>query len=89
VSARFADGSQSVAWHPLAVCWCLDGARERLVTSPVARLSSDLAIGLMGRVGAGGTADSIVVWNDMPGRTHADVLALFDRAIEFCGQCRI
>lgn len=26
--------------------------------------------------------ESIIVWNDVPSRTHAEVLAAFDRAIE-------
>ena len=31
-------------------------------------------------------ADDIIPWNDTPGRTHAEVLSMFDKAIAECGQ---
>ena len=30
--------------------------------------------------------NSIIRWNDSPDRTHAEVLAAFDRAIELCSE---
>jgi hypothetical protein len=70
VEARRADG-RSVGFNdPIACSWCLAGAKWR-----VGDLASNrpwLALGL----------DSVSAWNDAPGRTQADVLALLDAKIK-------
>ena len=59
-----------------ATCWCALGAvlavrREEWVNAvPFVRDA----------VGGG----ELLVWNDTPGRTQAEVLAAFDKAIELC-----
>ena len=68
--ARTADGSPDAPDNPLATCWCAIGAIESLTNETYALR----ALYLMG-------VDDIAKWNDAPGRTQAEVLALFDRAI--------
>lgn len=71
VVARNADGHPTYISAENAVCWCIAGA----ITSVG---GDDVACGVFLR--ATGTKH-IGKWNDDPTRTHAEVLAAFDRAI--------
>lgn len=59
-----------------AVCWCSLGAIE-YACDPDEAVSARAMCLLMEAIGE----DSIEDWNDHPRRTHAEVLAAFDRAI--------
>ena len=76
-SARDVTGSVTRAWAEEAVCWCAMGAvacrDDDWTTAEPAWAALRAAVG-------GETWVS--EWNDAPGRTQADVLALYDRAIE-------
>ena len=58
-----------------AVCWCSYGAMNRAGQAEKARPFFMAATGADDYAG-------VVGWNDAPDRTHAEVLAAFDRAIE-------
>lgn len=70
-AARDAAGLPVGATSDAAVCWCLIGALDavRDGTTALAQLRRTLG------------CSSVSAWNDAPERTHADVLALLDRAI--------
>lgn len=77
--ARDSDGNSVGATSDYATCWCSLGAVERVCGGWNARyVAAELALAdvLPKHSGA-------VVWeyNDAPTTTHADILALFDRAI--------
>jgi hypothetical protein len=65
-----------------AVCFCALGAIERALAD----------VGVVGDVARrtramiGPTHGSVVMWNDAPERTHAEVLASFDAAIHSMGE---
>lgn len=71
VNARAADGRE-VEPSDRAVEWCAVGAVWRDVD---ALLAVERVLQLRG------FSDALWVWNDQPGRTQAEVLALFDEAI--------
>jgi hypothetical protein len=56
-----------------ATCWCAIGA----ITAANGSSSSSSEVFLERAVGT----DDVPAWNDAPGRTQAEVLAAFDRAI--------
>jgi hypothetical protein len=60
-----------------AVKWCMAGACYRAAGRPV-HFSDPDAIKLLERITS---ANWIPDWNDAPDRTHAEVLAAFDKAI--------
>ena len=60
-----------------AACWCVMGA-TMAVTHDIP--TTNAAIGFL-RLAVGDFAPR---WNDTPGRTQAEVLAAFDKAIELC-----
>lgn len=62
---------------PNAVCWCSLGAINASIEMTG---EYDAAKNVLSRV----AGENIGVWNDAPGRTQAEVLALFDRAIAEC-----
>jgi hypothetical protein len=75
--ARDQSGSVVGSKEPVAVCWCSIGAIHR----------GDDGGGFCGydarllvKEAAGGVS-SLAEWNDAPGRTQAEVLNVFDRAI--------
>lgn len=77
VEARDSRGRTTSPMDAGAVCWCAAGATIRAAKCEVLLMSGafqhlEKAVGING----------IEHWNDMPGRTHAEVLAAFDRAIE-------
>lgn len=83
-NARDEDGNPVGAGA--AACWCAYGAidaatpREGLGYAEFYRVRSDAMLILRDAIGLPGT-NRIADWNDAPGRTQAEVLAAFDRAI--------
>ena len=84
--AKDALGEQVNPEAPTATCWCAVGA-VRASMGPAYRIAmidgrahAELyeAIASVGAIDSG---DAIVEFNDKQGRTQAEVLALFDRAI--------
>ena len=78
--ARNAEGNPTVASYRDAACWCLMGAVSRC--SPY---GSSVYMGalLALRSVLDDDGDTVLVdFNDHPDRTHGEVLALLDRAIE-------
>jgi hypothetical protein len=64
--------------HCAAVAiWCTTPARSSMAPGIPAAQEA-----LLAAVGLTGGAEEIYEWNDAPGRSHAEVLAAFDRAIE-------
>ena len=91
----FARNAEGQAVHPVlgkAACWCSVGAirkefsREHGYTDRSATVSSflDAHLLLHQLLSSGKHSAGIPSFNDHPDTTHADVLALFDRAIEHC-----
>ena len=72
--AKDASGACVTSKHPGAVCWCLDGALTRVCIN-----DADAAIGARSALGALIRGSTIAGFND--NHTHAEVLALLDRAI--------
>lgn len=62
---------------PAAVCWCSLGALERAARAQYVAKAREWLLEAIG-----GGVRSLAGWNDRPERTHAEVLAAFDRAIE-------
>jgi hypothetical protein len=61
-----------------AVAWCLEGGIEAAAPTTDAWLTAELA--LCDALGADDIS-MLSIWNDKPGRTQAEVVALFDKAI--------
>jgi hypothetical protein len=59
-----------------AVCWCLQGATEK-----VARANNEGPVYMWSALAVTAQAQDIAEWNDKRWRTHAQVLRLIDRAI--------
>ena len=76
--ARDRRGKSTPASRGSAVCWCPQGAIGA-VSPPEEWKKYRDALGLL--EAAVGT-NLIPSWNDIPGRTQAEVLAAFDKAIE-------
>lgn len=76
--ARAADGKDIDYASRKARCWCLYGAATKVTNHELIR-GRDLRDVIRNHIGGPGV--TIMTWNDAPGRTHADVLALLDRAI--------
>jgi hypothetical protein len=70
--ARTAEGELCEPTDSVAVCWCLLGAFDHVERGDDVGFIRFLEKELGG---------SVTRWNDAPGRTHADVLALLDRVI--------
>lgn len=69
------------AWaNPNAHCWCLSGAAQRSGAKLLPKQDEPDAFGFIER--AIGEGALIPEFNDDPSTTHADVLAVLDRAIE-------
>ncbi len=75
-ASRDKDGLPPSAGKP-AVCWCTYGA---LMTANW-KESDTIYNWLEHKFDMKG---GLIAWNDTPGRTQAEVLALFDKAIEAC-----
>lgn len=79
--SRDINGKPSVfGYKASAVCWCMLGAMEMTGKSLFANNKAQQVIELVINM------NSIIRWNDSPDRTHAEVLAAFDRAIELCSE---
>jgi hypothetical protein len=72
------DGMPCGTMHRDAARWCSVGAIFATGCSPDEGTSAKHALYLA----AGTLASTLIDWNDNHKRTHADVLAAFDRAIE-------
>jgi hypothetical protein len=91
-SARAADGSQVMAADALATQWCAVGAcaRASFDDIPTERIHLfDNALATLRDVIAArdsnySRSEPVAVFNDAHGRTQAEVLAVFDAAIEAC-----
>ena len=59
-----------------ATCWCAEGAIRAVADCPEAVSAARKVLRE-----AAGTEETIVEWNDAGERTHAEVLAAFDKAI--------
>jgi len=82
--AASARGDMTVVTSCEAVCFCAVGAIRRAVWEDGDEniANAKMAVGqLCRKVGLAGEI-TLVSWNDAKGRTHAEVLALFDKAIE-------
>lgn len=76
--ARNADGDDCGVYESEAQCFCSLGALWRAAGGIGVAVDAANAL----RAGATGSlASSISFWNDAPGRTQAEVLAAFDKAI--------
>ena len=75
--ARDAAGQECASKDPAATCWCVVGAMVRL-GSDDPRPDIEFINALKAHLGP---PCSLSMWNDAPGRTHADVLALLDRVV--------
>lgn len=64
-----------------AVCWCIDGAAVKVTTRGGGGGGSILRYEALVQAFAYIHPD-FVWWNDAPERTHAEVLALLDKAID-------
>lgn len=73
-------GAPADLYGPNTVCWCVLGALYRAEGKDERQ---DEARPWLLKVLGG--AQSLALWNDAPERTHAEVLAAFDRAIALAG----
>ena len=71
--ARDAGGLECASRDAEAACWCLSGAIHRACDGLAEDDAWDVLASLVG---------DPVEWNDTPGRSKEEVLALFDKAIE-------
>ncbi len=77
--ARNRAGKPEFAESKEACCWCLVGAVWRVAgTGPEARQARRFLHVAIDGIPLG----KIPNWNDTPGRTHAEVVVVVDRAIE-------
>lgn len=77
-SARDADGKGVPIGSPEACQWCAMGALSKI--APDGLMLSRTRVALLRGTGT----YSVSMFNDAPGRTHAEVLAAFDKAIAEC-----
>lgn len=61
----------------MAVCWCIDGAALRVAGNQHSLRYREMDEA----IGSACETVCYAFWNDRPHRTHADVLALLDKAI--------
>lgn len=74
--AKTRTGRPCSVTSPRAVCWCLDGALWHETTAEGWDQAREAVIAVLDS-----PPSFILVWNDDPDRTQAEVLALLDRAI--------
>lgn len=80
--ASLADGRKCYPDNERAVCFCAEGA---VFASGARWAAKAKALRFLRDVAVGDEFTSIPDWNDAPDRTHAEVLAAFDRAIAAAG----
>ena len=78
VSARDAWGRRVEYNNVMACSWCARGAVQKIVGHNPSEITHELNVTLLEL----GQPNAIIAWNDEPGRTQAEVLALFDLTIE-------
>ena len=81
--ARNAEGYWVGIHSPNAVCWCMEGA---VLLSSNSTNTDDVLVALKLLEKASGVFPS--AYNDAPDRTHAEVLAAFDCAIQLAGDTK-
>lgn len=76
-------GSRVGAKDPAACCWCIMGADCLTDTANVLHRDTSAVHALRATITAfdGEYCRSVSGWNDMPGRTHEEVLRLIDATI--------
>jgi len=77
--SRDANGIGHWATYPEAVCWCIAGARDVAVNDGSRDASRHDAFAQSLGFANG---QELIDWNDAPDRTHADIIARLDEAIE-------
>lgn len=82
VLARDHAGAKIHPTNPRAVCFCAVGSVLNLTGDVRLDPREQAAFDLLRRAIGKGEQTSIGRWQDEPDRTHAEVLAAFDRAIE-------
>jgi len=65
-----------------AVCWCALGAIAAITREDPNYVNDDVYWLLHRAMGLPANEIAVAAWNDAPGRTHAEVLAVFERAIK-------
>lgn len=86
VYARARDGRPLASHVGWAVCWCLTGAISHVATTMsggtdyLRRHATRLLNCVLDR--ETNEPHSLASWNDEPTRTHAEILALIDKAID-------
>lgn len=71
----FADSRTACGWCALGAIWGAAGSADIPETKAAERMLSSIIDGR-----------SIAAWNDAPGRTQAEVIEAFDKAIAACGE---
>lgn len=66
---------------PLASCWCVLGAIAAITHDDPHDIRDEVYWPIHKAIGLPADSLAIPAWNDAPTRTHAEVLAAFDRAI--------
>lgn len=84
--ARDRQGRGAVYHGRAAVCWCLEGALARAAFTDCGDRDWSAALDACDSALPGSGRGRLIVWNDAPGRTQAEVLGLLDRAIEREGE---
>ena len=85
IQGRFAVSSLQNKVKPTsrrASCWCALGAIAAITREDPNDVNDELYWLLCRAMGLPDNEIAVAAWNDAPGRTHAEVLAVFDRAIE-------
>lgn len=78
--ARDTAGNIVDSYDPTAVCYCSVGAIYAVGDYSYGQRVR--ALSLLGRATGPLIGDGVVVWNDAPTRTHAEVMAAFTKAIK-------
>ena len=87
LSARNASGDIERPTSPSAACWCIVGASIRAHNDlRNSHAVADDALDRLDRASPAPPGRGIVWFNDLDGTTHADILAVLDRAIELAKQ---
>ena len=76
--ARDADGRSAAPTGPHARCWCVAGALQAVCGGAASGAYQDAMEWLMRAAGL----TNVSGWNDAPGRTSAEVVALLRRAAD-------
>lgn len=85
--AKNAAGLMIAPEHPAAICWCTLGLIRRefpneLIAGWYSSIPYQLLREAIDEIGGTDEENGIPEWNDMLGRTAADIAALFDYAAE-------